>query len=126
MDREDNVLEYIEAHPLCTKTEVKNSMDMATPTTDKILKKLIQVDKKITCVIDSVNPRIHHLIVNNENKMLMANLLLKKAEEQLKKEMYTRVELTSGEMLAFPLTFPLTNGTGVKNLVATARALTKY
>ena len=71
--REKKVLEYIKANPTCTKTKVKDSMTFAHGTTDKILKKLIEEDEKVTYYIDKVNPRIHHLLINDKDKLAILN-----------------------------------------------------
>ena len=92
MNREERILKYIETHSGCTKTIVKNSTDMAEGTADKILKKLIEKDKKVICIIDDVNPRIHHLYRNGPeiSKMRTKKFILSKIEEQINNQMYTR------------------------------------
>jgi hypothetical protein len=109
------VLEYIRAHPSCTKTSVKNAMPFTMKTTDKILKQLIEQDQKVIYYIDKVNPRIHHLLISDKDKSKMINQLLGQ---------FTTVELTTGEKISFPVNrnrFPVINAIDldtIKNLIA--------
>ena len=53
------ILEYIKADQGCNKTNVKDDLTpryIAANTADKIIKELIEVDRKVTCKIDDVNP----------------------------------------------------------------------
>ena len=75
--REEKVLEYIQTNPTCNKTEVKDSMPFAHRTTDKIIKKLIEEDEKVTFYKDKVNPRIHHLLINDKDKSAIMNQFLR-------------------------------------------------
>jgi hypothetical protein len=93
LNRKKMVLDFIDAHPLCTKTNVKNSMPFAPGTTDKILKELIEVDEKVVCYIDKVNPRTHHLLIPDKGRSAMVNNSLLRA---------TSVQLMTGERISFP------------------------
>ena len=53
--------------------EVKDSMPFAHRTTDKIIKRLIEEDEKVTFYIDKENPRIHHLLINDKDKSRILN-----------------------------------------------------
>ena len=77
MDKEEMVLKYVQANPRCTRTSVINAMPFSPPTTDKILKKLIEEDEKIIYEIDKVNPRIHHLLINDKDKLAILNSRLR-------------------------------------------------
>jgi hypothetical protein len=97
-EREKKVLEYIQANPTCNKTEVKYSMPFAHRTTDKIIKKLIEEDEKVTFYIDKVNPRIHHLLINDKDKLAILNSRLR--------PMMTCAQLSDGRWACSPTPTP--------------------
>jgi hypothetical protein len=123
-EREKMVLDYIEANPRCTKTKVKDSMPFATRTTDKILKKLIEEDKKVIYEIDKGNSRIHHLLINQQYKTYQRKLQRKSAMLSQLLGPFTTVQLTTGEWISTPVLnrkFPIMNANvldEVRNLIA--------
>ena len=97
MGRKDKVLEYIDGHFGCTKTSLENGVvGMAPRTVRKYLKELIEEDKKVVCIVDKVNPRIHHLFINDQIKLMKMDLAMSKVEAQMKKEKYTILGMGSG------------------------------
>ena len=89
-------------------------MPFAPGTTDKILKKLIEEDEEVIYEIDKVNPRIHHLLINDKDKFAMITQLLGQT---------TSVKLTTDEWISFPINrkFPIIDATvldDVKKLIA--------
>jgi hypothetical protein len=88
------VLEYVQSNPRCNRSDVKKAMPFSPPTTDKILKKLIQQDEKIIYEIDKVNPRIHHLLINDKDKLAILNSRLR--------PMMTCAQLTDGRWACVP------------------------
>ena len=90
---------------------VENNTDMAEGTAKKILRKLIEKDKKVICVIDDANPRIHHLYINGPeiSEMWTKKFILSKIEEQINNHMrYKTVQLETGEWISIAFTPHLT------------------
>ncbi|HEY1247871.1 MAG TPA: hypothetical protein VGE97_02675 [Nitrososphaera sp.] len=100
IERKDKILEYIGANLGCTKTSLEDNLDMASRTVRRYLKELIEEDKKVICIIDKVNPRIHHLFLNDPIKLAVMNLKMSKAEELMKNQKhmtrYTVAPLVNG------------------------------
>jgi hypothetical protein len=129
LNRKEEVIEYIEAHPFCSRTNVIDNMPFADKTTKKVLKELIEEDKKITCVIDKKNPRVHQLIVNHNMEIgsEKINRLLKSTSAQLIDEDGDRV-LTAYYLHNFKTTIFM-NSTifkTVKDLLANAENWEPY
>ena len=104
MSREETILEYIETHDGCTKTEVENNTGMAEKTAKKYLKKLID-EGKVVYDIDEVNPQTHHLHINNPNRseMKTKNFILSRMEEQIKNLICTTAQLEGGGWISSPV-----------------------
>jgi hypothetical protein len=73
-------------------------MPFSPPTTDKILKRLIEQDEKIIYEVDKVNPRIHHLMINDKDKLAILN-------SRLRAQM-TCAQLTDGRWACVPTSTP--------------------
>ena len=88
MSLKDRIIKYIQTHRGCNKTSVKNAIkERAEATIDKDIKELIE-EKKVICIIDEVNPRIHHLYPNDVelSRRKTNSFILSKVEEQLKNQ----------------------------------------
>ena len=73
MKREEKILYFIQENPGCTKTKVINYMDengSSQNTSYKILKRLVDEDKKVVSQPDRANSRIHHLYVNDKSEFI--------------------------------------------------------
>ena len=86
------------------KTKVHQCTDMAENTAKKILKKLID-DGRVICLIDKVNPRIHHLYINGEkmSRLRTRGILLSKFEGQIKKQQYQTVPVLGVGWVSVPV-----------------------
>lgn len=112
LDKEQRIYDYIKANPGCTKTKVETETDMAELTARNIHKKLID-NGKVICVVDEVNPRKHHLFINERTISLTPASLEKldrlrraKVEEQIKKQVYTMARLEGGGWIVAPTNIP--------------------
>ena len=106
-------------------------MPFAPGTTDTLLKELIEEDKSIIYIIDKVNPRVHHLFVNNPVKLAMMNLTLSIVEARMRRGgdggVYTIAPIVGGGVAIGSkdgVYFMQGNSTdGVKNLIESASRL---
>lgn len=70
--RQDEILQFIQENPGCTKTQTINEMEKrgisSLVTTHKILEDLKANGKKIIVKPDEINHRIHRLTINDESE----------------------------------------------------------
>jgi len=127
LERKNKILEYIEGHLGCTKTSLENGVDMAPRTVRKHLQNLIEDEKKVVCIVDKANPRIHHLFINDQVKLAIMSLAMSRVEEQMKNQRYTIAEMVGGGYAVQPHgglpIFTSTIGDSVKRLIGSVNQL---
>jgi hypothetical protein len=83
--RDERIIEFVMENPDCIKTQVINFINRGSPVpTHKAIKRLIK-EKKLISTPDRFNSSIHHLRVNNRNKLIMIKQLLSKIHIMLEK-----------------------------------------